>query len=104
MAKNTDLIYTVFQIEEEFGRSRATVYRVLGRHEAACFGPVVVDNLMGGERAVRGGQRNSLTALFALHDAEVGSLRAEVGRRGGLQQAANRNAASSAVQCSSGDL
>ena len=69
MAKNTDLIYTVFQIEEEFGRSRATVYRVLGRHEAACFGPVAVDNLMGGERAVRGGQRNSLTSV---NEVEIG--------------------------------
>jgi hypothetical protein len=102
MGDDTDLIYTVWRVAEHFDRSEATVYRILRRPEAACFGPVPLPN--GGARTMRGGQQNSLTALFARHDAEVSSLRAEVGRRGGLQRTADRSRGSSALQSSSGSV
>ena len=104
MSDEPDLIYTVQRIAEHFGKSERTIYRLLRRPEAACFELVPRSNSGGGASAVRAGQANSFSALFELHDAEVSSLRAEAGRRGGLQQMAAPNANLLVTQCSSGGL
>jgi transposase len=90
MGDESELIRSVRQMAERYGKSERTIYRLLNRPEATCFGLVPVSNTGGGAPAVRAGQMNLLTALIDLHNAEVSSLRAEAGRRGGLQRSAAR--------------
>src|SRR5215212_2345775 len=92
MGDKNELIRTVRQIAERVGRSERTVYRWLQRQEAACFELVPISNTGGGAPAVRAGEANSFDALFDVRRAEVSSLRAEAGRRGGHARSNDPNA------------